>query len=179
MTRINPLGVVRIQDAIEFSVRQHKHQYRRKTGVPYVIHPLEVVKQIAIWGVRPRDNQDLWIAAILHDVLEDCVCDPKEISDNFGVTVLDLVLELTHFSGQSKEDYLKSFRDKSPQANLIKVADRVCNLRDFALSDPKHEKGYYIKSRPFFEAFAANREAITRAFGKDVYDQAYKAIYSI
>ena len=126
-----------IQHALDFAVLAHKHQSRKldgDLGVPYVIHPLDVVRELAIFGINRKDHVDVWQAALLHDVIEDTHVAEGTIAEMFGDKVLSIIKELTFRSrreGESgkeyqkeKRDHLASYSDKSVEALVIKVAHR-------------------------------------------------------
>src|SRR6476661_5604103 len=77
--------VRQIQSAYEFSEAAHEGQFRR-TGEPYISHPIEVAKILTQWHL---DSQAL-TAALLHDVMEDTAVTKTEISDKFGRMVAEL-----------------------------------------------------------------------------------------
>ena len=77
-----------VNKAIEFAVKAHSGQFRKGTDIPFIVHPMEV---FAI-AVRMTDDKDIWAAAILHDVVEDCEdVTIDQIRDRFGDRVADLV----------------------------------------------------------------------------------------
>ena len=78
--------VRQIQSAYEFSEAAHEGQFRR-TGEPYISHPIEVAKILTQWHL---DSQAL-TAALLHDVMEDTAVTKGEISERFGRMVAELV----------------------------------------------------------------------------------------
>ena len=75
-----------IQKAYEYADRKHKNQLR-KSGEPYIIHPLAVAEIVAEIGL----DTDAIVAALLHDCLEDTDASFDEISHMFGQTVAELV----------------------------------------------------------------------------------------
>lgn len=126
-----------IESAIELAIRCHRDQFRKNGNLPYIVHPIAVMGRIQSWGIS--DHKALQ-AAILHDVLEDCDDVPRDGIDD---DVWSVVEELTFDPSKSeKNEYLCSFKDKSASAIAIKIADRICNTRDFWLAG---DKGYAIK----------------------------------
>lgn len=79
-----------IQKAYEYADRKHKNQLR-KSGEPYIIHPLAVAEIVAEIGL----DTDAIVAALLHDCLEDTDASFDEISHMFGQTVAELVEGVT------------------------------------------------------------------------------------
>ena len=96
--RVSEKDMVRIREAFEFACEAHADQ-KRKSGEPYIIHPIEVASIVAgelELGANPV------IAAFLHDVVEDTKCTIDDIQKRFGKDVAFLVGVLTK---QSKEHY--------------------------------------------------------------------------
>ena len=80
----------RLKEAIEVATKAHEGQLR-KTGEPYIIHPLAVKKILEEWGM----DEDTVIAGVLHDTVEDTELSLKEIEDTFGKDVAFLVNGVT------------------------------------------------------------------------------------
>jgi len=121
--------------AINFAANKHLGQERRKTGLPYLIHPLVVSELISEYKGTSRDIESLKCAALLHDVLEDCVCSYAEIEQEFNPLVASLVMELTSDEEKIKElgknEYLKKKMAKmSKYAFILKLVDRMSNILD-------------------------------------------------
>ena len=114
---------VKIHEAIEFATLKHAKQKRKGTEIPYIVHPMEVMQILTENGCA----EDLIIAGILHDTLEDTDTKPEEIKEKFGENVLRLVL------GES-EDKSKSWEERK-QATVDHLAacprdEAVCCLAD-------------------------------------------------
>ena len=81
-----------------------------------------------------EDDEELLIASILHDVIEDTDATVDEIIANFGKGVCDLVLEVTDNKklpySLRKELQIKSAPSLSEKAKKLKIADKICNIRD-------------------------------------------------
>ena len=80
----------RLKEAINIATKAHEGQLR-KTGEPYIIHPLAVMKILQEWNM----DEDTIIAGILHDTVEDTDLSLKEIEDTFGKDVAFLVNGVT------------------------------------------------------------------------------------
>ena len=83
----------RVQQAIKLATKAHDGQLR-KTGEPYIIHPLAVQKILEEWNM----DEDTIVAGILHDVVEDTDVTLKEIEEQFGKNVAFLVNGVTKLS---------------------------------------------------------------------------------
>jgi len=111
-----------------------KHKYQRRKGfnqVPYINHPLKVANLLSEYG---ENNEDLLVAAILHDVIEDTDATAEEISGFFNPHVSELVLEITDDKdlpyAVRKELQVKNAPSLSADAKKIKIADKICNIED-------------------------------------------------
>lgn len=95
-----------LADAIQYAVNKHAGQFD-KGGNPYILHPLKLMH----WARNARENLDVQILCVLHDVVEDCYDDPKEglrdICTLFGGTMAELVDNLTKRNGEEYQDYIK------------------------------------------------------------------------
>ena len=77
-----------VNEAIEFATRAHNGQFRKGTKTPFIVHPMEVFAIVT----RMTDSRDVWVAAILHDVVEDCEdVTIEQIQEKFGDYVAFLV----------------------------------------------------------------------------------------
>lgn len=125
--------------AIAFAAEKHRHQRRKDPEAsPYINHPIDLAN-VLVQEARVRDTTVL-IAAILHDTLEDTETTPDELAAVFGGEVRDIVIEVTD-NKQLKKRKRKELQVKhSPhltrRARLVKLADKICNLRDVAVNPP-------------------------------------------
>ena len=158
--RISAEDMQRVRDAYALAAEAHKEQ-RRKTGEPYIIHPIAVARIVAEeleLGANPV------IAAFLHDVVEDTDYTIEDIRERFGDDVAFLVGVVTK---QKKDKYEKSkqvdnFRQilasvqYDVRAILIKLADRLHNMR--TLDSMRPDKQMKIAGETdYFYAPLANR----------------------
>jgi (p)ppGpp synthase/HD superfamily hydrolase len=123
--------------AVQFAGEKHKGQYRRESGLPYVIHPITVAFLLAE-NKESKKLEELMVAALLHDTLEDTDATFEEIAREFTPMVASLVLELTSDPEEieeiGKNEYLtKKMVGMSSYALVIKLADRLSNIMDRAL----------------------------------------------
>ena len=158
--RVSPQDLTRIRDAFELAREAHAPQ-KRKTGEPYILHPIAVANIAAeelMLGANPV------IACFLHDVVEDTPYTIDDIRDRFGDDVAFLVRVVTkkptHDYELSKQ--LDNYRQllNSMQydirAILVKLADRLHNMRTLASMKP--EKQMKIAGETdYFYAPLANR----------------------
>ena len=134
-----------IQRAYAYADEKHKNQLR-KSGEPYIIHPLAVAEIVAEIGL----DTDAIAAALLHDCLEDTDASFEEISRLFGETVANLVegvtkltrVEYSTLEEQQMENLRKMFlaMAKDIRVILIKLADRLHNMRTLKYMKPEKQK---------------------------------------
>jgi len=124
----------RFEQALLFATRKHAGQSRKGTAVPYVAHLLSVAGLVLEAG----GDEDLAIAALLHDVVEDCGGAPmlKEIRRRFGKRVAHVVDGCTDTDldpkppwRQRKEDYIAHLRTADADTRLVSAADKLHNVR--------------------------------------------------
>ena len=126
--------MAQVNKAYEFARLKHKDQLR-KSGEPYIIHPLAVAEIVVEIGL----DTDAILAALLHDCLEDTDASYGEIVKLFGQTVAELVegvtkltrVNYTSMEEQQMENLRKMFMamSKDIRVILIKIADRLHNMR--------------------------------------------------
>ncbi len=124
----------KVKKAVEFIEEKHAGQYR-KSGEPYVVHPIEVATILAELGM----DIDTVVAGLLHDVLEDTETTYEELKENFGKDVADIVEGVTklgkiHFKDvqtQKAENYRKLILafSKDLRVIFVKLADRLHNMK--------------------------------------------------
>ena len=130
-----------IRKAYLFADRRHENQ-KRKSGEPYIIHPVAVAEVVAEIGL----DTDAITAALLHDCLEDTVTSFEELAQEFGQTVAELVegvtkltrVEYSTLEEQQMENLRKMFMamSKDIRVILIKIADRLHNMRTMQYQSP-------------------------------------------
>jgi guanosine-3',5'-bis(diphosphate) 3'-pyrophosphohydrolase len=131
--------VRRIVDAAAFAADRHRHQRRKDVhATPYINHPLQLAHVLMAEG--DVDEVDTIIAAILHDTIEDTKTTADEIEARFGKEVAGVVMEVTDDKSLSKERrkqlQVEHAAHLSRRAKAVKLADKICNLRDVAASPP-------------------------------------------
>ncbi len=127
--------------AAEFAADKHREQKRKgKTGRPYIGQCIEVASMIAEIG--KVDDADILAAALLHDTIEDQGVKPDEIRKEFGAATEGMVLEVTDDKSLEKEERKRlqviNAPHKSPGAKLIKLADKISNVREIGVDPPTH-----------------------------------------
>ncbi len=141
-----------ILKAAAFAAHKHRDQRRKDAKVsPYINHPLELARVLAeIGGVT--DAATL-CAALLHDTIEDTATTAHEIEREFGPEVAALVCEVTDDKTLPKAERKRLQQEHaaslSSKAKLVKLADKICNLNDIALSPPADWD--VIRKREYFD----------------------------
>lgn len=134
------MAAATILAAAKVAAEWHAGQYRKGAArEPYVGHLLEVAALVA---EAAPDNVDLIVAALLHDAIEDQPITAERIAEEFNERVARLVIEATDNKTLPKEDrkrlQIETAAKKSPDAKLLKLADKISNLRSIAKSPPAH-----------------------------------------
>ena len=134
-----------LRGAYEFAEKEHRGQLR-KSGEPYIIHPIAVAQIIAELKL---DSESL-AAALLHDVIEDTPATHEDVSRLFGPTVADLVegvSKLTRIQYDTVEDeQMENFRKMLMAMNqdirviIIKICDRLHNMRTMDFQPPAKQR---------------------------------------
>jgi len=131
--------VPRILRAAAFAAERHRDQRRKgKDASPYINHPLALANLLA-HDCGERDPT-LLMAALLHDTVEDTGTTFAEIEQLFGADVAAIVREVTDDKSLSKAErrrlQVEHAAHISRRAKLVKLADKICNLRDLSTSPP-------------------------------------------
>lgn len=131
-----------IDDAIVYAAQCHGavEQRRKYTGVPYILHPLEVMQIVAS---VPGHTEEMLAAAVLHDVVEDTDVSIADVYKRFGREVHDLVWALTDQCNIGNRAARKAAEAErlswiSPQAQTIKYADLIANTASIV----EHDKDF-------------------------------------
>lgn len=137
--------------AISFAAHKHRHQRRKDADQsPYINHPIALANVLANEG--GVDASAVLCAAILHDTIEDTDTTAAEIEILFGAAVCSIVLEVTDDKSQAKLVRKQLQIEHAPyistEAKLVKLADKICNLRDILASppadwEPERKKEYF------------------------------------
>ncbi len=149
----------RIWRAIERSGEWHAGQKRKVSDLPYVVHPYAVGFLLAHY----TDDEDIVIAGLLHDVLEDVPGMTRErIAAEFGERVASIVAEVTEDQTiyedhpelphpervrLKKADYLRRLADDSEAALMVAAADKICNTRSVLAEYPTHPGDFWERYR--------------------------------
>ena len=130
---------LQILRAARYSATKHRNQRRKDPeGLPYVNHTIEVAMILAEQG--DVTDVKLLMAALLHDTVEDTDTSFRELAESFGDEVRELVAEVTDDKSlpkqRRKELQVETAAQKSVRAKQLKIADKICNVRDLSGDSP-------------------------------------------
>ena len=131
--------VASLIEALAFAARKHRDQRRKDgPGSPYINHPIALIDVLC--NEAGIVQADVLCAALLHDTVEDTETTPDELATQFGPWVASIVLEVTDDKSLAKLErkrlQVEHAARASREARLVKLADKICNLRDVAASPP-------------------------------------------
>ena len=149
-----------IRAAFEFAAEAHKDQ-KRKSGEPYIIHPLAVAQIVA---EELRLDSESIEAALLHDVIEDTAATHEQVSKLFSPTIADLVegvSKLTRIQYATKEDeQMENLRKmfmamaQDIRVILIKICDRLHNMRTMEYQSPAKQREKSLETMEIYAPIA-------------------------
>jgi len=181
-TYLSSSEIQKVRDAFRFSDAAHLGQFR-KSGEPYITHPIAVAGTLAEWHLDSAAIQ----AALLHDVMEDSGIGKQQLAEHFGPTVAELV------DGVSKLDKLSFESGVQAQAEnfrkmllamardvrviLIKLADRLHNMRTLGAVDLERQRRI---ARETLEIYApiAHRLGLNEMY-RELQDQSLAHLYPL
>jgi guanosine-3',5'-bis(diphosphate) 3'-pyrophosphohydrolase len=158
--------------ALAFAAHKHRdHRRKDPEASPYINHPIEVAEVLArVGGVT---DIDLLRAAILHDTIEDTDTSGEEIERHFGPVVRHLVEEVSDDKSLPKQERKRLQIEHAPhvsdRAKLLKLADKICNVRDVSTAAPtewSHQRRaeYLAWSRAVVAGCRGVNDALEREF---------------
>jgi GTP diphosphokinase / guanosine-3',5'-bis(diphosphate) 3'-diphosphatase len=138
MTAAPAEPIARILAAATFAAERHRDQRRKgKNASPYINHPLALAHLLAERGER---DPTLLMAALLHDTVEDTATTFLDLERAFGAEVAAVVREVTDDKtlpkAERKRLQIEHAAKLSRHAQLVKLADKICNLEDILVSPP-------------------------------------------
>jgi len=167
----------RLISALAFAAHKHRDQ-RRKDAVasPYINHPIALANVLANEG--DVDDERVLIAAILHDTVEDTETSEQELIREFGQEIASIVLEVTDDqllpTAERKRLQVEHAGTISRQAKLVKLADKICNLRDIASSPPAgwsvtRKREYFDWAKWGFDGLRGGHPVL-----EDIFDEVFR-----
>ena len=172
-----------VLSAALFAAEKHATQRRKGAAAePYVNHLIEVAELVS--AANPETDTDLVIAALLHDTIEDAGVTDEELRERFGTDVAHLVVEVTDDKLLPKEErkrlQIANAPNKSARAQVIKLADKISNLRAILSSPPvdwteRRKAEYFDWAQQVVEGLATPNPALKTEFDRLVASQTRSA----
>jgi GTP diphosphokinase / guanosine-3',5'-bis(diphosphate) 3'-diphosphatase len=164
--------------AIAFAAEKHRHQRRKDADAsPYINHPIALANVLA--NEAGIEDETVLIAAVLHDTIEDTNTSAQELEQRFGQAVADIVREVTDDKSlpkaERKQLQIEHATNASRRAKLVKLADKICNLRDLASSPPadwsaERKEAYFHWAKAVADQLRGVHPTLERLF-----DEAYRS----
>lgn len=125
--------------ALSFAAHKHRDQRRRDVAAsPYINHPIALAHVLA--NEANVLERPALLAAILHDTVEDTETTEEELAAQFGQDIASIVMEVSDDKSLPKQERKRLQIVHAPSlsrpAKLVKLADKICNLRDVAQNPP-------------------------------------------
>jgi GTP diphosphokinase / guanosine-3',5'-bis(diphosphate) 3'-diphosphatase len=125
--------------ALAFAAHKHRDQRRKDAEAsPYINHPIALADVLVNEG--GVSDVEVLCAALLHDTVEDTATTHQELADAFGSRIARIVAEVTDDKALAKAErkrlQVEHAAALSREAKLVKLADKICNLRDVAQRPP-------------------------------------------
>ena len=125
--------------ALAFAAHKHRDQRRKDPAAsPYINHPIALANVLVNEG--GVTDEEVLAAALLHDTVEDTATTSEELQEIFGARIARIVAEVTDDKALPKAErkrlQVEHAAQLSPEAKLVKLADKICNLRDVAAHPP-------------------------------------------
>ncbi len=145
-------GLALVLKAAAFAAERHRRQRRKDLhATPYINHPLALASVLAVEA--EVSDPEVLAAALLHDTLEDTETTVAELREAFGARVASIVEEVSDEPGlpdhERRQRQVDGAARLSPGARLVKLADKIANLRD-VVERPPHAWGQSRK-RDYFD----------------------------
>ncbi len=140
----------RLQRAFCYAAEKHAGQTRKRSAVPYLSHLMAVASLVLEAG----GDEDMAIAALLHDVVEDSGGMPRlrEVRKQFGPRVATIVEGCTDSFGEPKpewverkKDYLREVRHADAETRLVSASDKLHNVRTILADYRQHGEAIWTR----------------------------------
>ena len=162
--------------ALAFAAEKHRSQRRKDAeGSPYINHPIALADLLV--NEAGIEDAEVIAAAILHDTVEDTETSPAELAARFGPKISAIVAEVTDDKSlpkaERKRHQIEHAAEASPEAQLVKLADKICNLRDLDTMPPANwsldrQREYFSWSKAVVDRIRDRHATLARIF-----DEAY------
>jgi guanosine-3',5'-bis(diphosphate) 3'-pyrophosphohydrolase len=158
--------------ALDFAARKHRDQRRKdRAASPYINHPIALARVLALEGGISEPG--VLAAALLHDTIEDTRTSYPELRAEFGPRVAKTVLEVTDNKRLRKHTrkrlQVEHASTLSRDAKLVKLADKICNLRDLGIHPPvgwnkRRRREYFDWAKQVIDGLRGTNRRLEAAF---------------
>lgn len=158
--------------AIAFAADKHRNQRRKDAdATPYINHPIALASALKEEG--GVTDPVVLVAAILHDTIEDTETTAYELEKLFGPVITKVVLEVTDDKSlkkaERKKRQIEHAATASKAAQQVKLADKICNLRDILASPPadwseERKREYFEWAKQVVDGLRGVNRELERAF---------------
>ena len=167
-------GLLLILEAANFAAFKHRNQRRKDADAsPYINHPLALANVLA--NEAGISDPVVICAALLHDTVEDTNTTFEELRETFGKAIADIVREVTDDKTLPKKERKRlqvvHARTASRRAKLVKLADKICNLRDIVSSPPanwnlRRKRKYFDWAKEVIDGVRGTNRKLEKLFDK-------------
>jgi len=171
-------GLNLILRAASFAAAKHRDQRRKDPEAsPYINHPIALAEVLSTLG--GVDDPTVIAAALLHDTIEDTDTSEAELIEAFGADVACIVCEVSDDATLPKAERKRLQVERAAQlssgARLVKLADKICNLRDILSGPPAdwtlaRRREYFDWAKAVVDGIRPTNAELERAFD-EVYRQ--------
>jgi guanosine-3',5'-bis(diphosphate) 3'-pyrophosphohydrolase len=165
-------GLALLLKALAFAAHKHRDQRRKDAEAsPYINHPIALAEVLA--GEGGVTDIEVLAAALLHDTIEDTATTAGELRENFGERIAAMVAEVTDDTelpkAERKRLQIEHAAGISHGAKLVKLADKICNLRDVAERPPakwdlERRREYFDWARQVIDGLRGAHATLEAAF---------------
>ena len=160
--------------ALAFAAHKHRDQRRKDAEKsPYINHPIGLATVLS--NEAGITDPAVICSALLHDTVEDTNATEAELEQHFGKEISGIVMEVTDDKSlpkaERKRRQIEHASHLSTKAQLVKLADKICNLRDMANSPPhdwnlKRRQEYFDWAKRVIGQIPAVNETLEALFAK-------------
>jgi guanosine-3',5'-bis(diphosphate) 3'-pyrophosphohydrolase len=158
--------------ALAFAAGKHRDQRRKDIAAsPYINHPIQLADVLCNEG--GVTDSEILAAAILHDTIEDTETPAEELNRHFGPGIRDIVLEVSDDTSLCKAKRKLQQIEHAPhishKAKLVKLADKICNLRDVIDNPPagwglERRQEYFDWAKAVIDGCRGTHDRLEKAF---------------
>ena len=156
--------------AITFAFTKYGELKRKSQNIPYVVHSIRITAILRAAGFNENDNEEIMIAALFHDLIEDTDTPIEVIRNQFGTKVASIVIELTKPEKGNKDKWLRTFESATIEAKIIKMADRLDNLIDMTTESwkIKKQKSYAEQAKIILETCGSANDELALKLNEEI-----------